>query len=433
MVDSLAGRDWIPKWEAKVVMAMVTKVQTLGSSRARLICIEGGPFCDLEMSRQPHLVKAIRQELGDPEFRVRVEWMSFAEFNEEFSSEGDKRKGRVGKGGGEQSHGDASAAEVQGGGKSKAKGKGNATAKKEHELKHSDKSKGAGTAKEGEKSKGGRKGKADAGCGSQEENNKKTKDVGKGNDMETHRWVDKKKHIAEGDTSKGGGKGRGDVGCGRHDENKKTKAGGKSNATGTQRDVDKNIDTAQSKTGLEGGMSQSPYAREVERFSVRELKDGLNSIGIDTTGCVEKRDLVDLSLAQIHPACPQCGVRHGAKHVLKECLPMGFDSEIPGLQKIFKIGNAVSLKAFALDRSLQFGVFTWSFNMGLDGPALQDKSKQELVNQIVRSYCRMRDANHPALALGVSSHLGTDEYFCQMARDQFAPFLGSGRSSKGRA
>ena len=29
MVDSLSGKDWVGKWEAKVVMATVTKIETL--------------------------------------------------------------------------------------------------------------------------------------------------------------------------------------------------------------------------------------------------------------------------------------------------------------------------------------------------------------------------------------------------------------------
>ena len=39
MVNTLSGKDWIPKWEAKVVMAMVTKAQTLNPNKALVLCI----------------------------------------------------------------------------------------------------------------------------------------------------------------------------------------------------------------------------------------------------------------------------------------------------------------------------------------------------------------------------------------------------------
>ena len=38
MANALSGRDWIPKWEAKVVMAMATKAQTLNSNKALVPC-----------------------------------------------------------------------------------------------------------------------------------------------------------------------------------------------------------------------------------------------------------------------------------------------------------------------------------------------------------------------------------------------------------
>ena len=34
MVNAQSGKDWIPKWEAKVVLATVAKVQTLNSDKA---------------------------------------------------------------------------------------------------------------------------------------------------------------------------------------------------------------------------------------------------------------------------------------------------------------------------------------------------------------------------------------------------------------
>lgn len=84
MVDSLSGKDWVAKWEAKVVMATVTKAQTLDCRKALILCIAGGPFCDLEMARQPALVRAIKQEMQDESFRVRIEWMDIEEFQERF-------------------------------------------------------------------------------------------------------------------------------------------------------------------------------------------------------------------------------------------------------------------------------------------------------------------------------------------------------------
>ena len=70
MVNDLSGKDWIPKWEAKVVMAVVTKAQTLGVSSAAILCISGGRQCDLEMARQPMLVRAIKKEMADIKVKV---------------------------------------------------------------------------------------------------------------------------------------------------------------------------------------------------------------------------------------------------------------------------------------------------------------------------------------------------------------------------
>ncbi|CAK0850523.1 unnamed protein product [Prorocentrum cordatum] len=86
MVKSLSGKDWIPKWEAKVVMATVTKAQTMGAEKALIICIAGGKNCDSEMARQPHLVRAIKKEMEDEQFRVRVEWIEKEEFFERYSA-----------------------------------------------------------------------------------------------------------------------------------------------------------------------------------------------------------------------------------------------------------------------------------------------------------------------------------------------------------
>ena len=84
MVNGLSGKDWIPKWEAKVVMATVTKAQTLNSNKALILCIAGGKNCDAEMARQPALVKAIKTEMASQDFRVRVEWIEINEFLERY-------------------------------------------------------------------------------------------------------------------------------------------------------------------------------------------------------------------------------------------------------------------------------------------------------------------------------------------------------------
>ncbi len=39
--------------EAKVLMATVTKAQTLSSNKALIICIAGGDHCEAGMARQP--------------------------------------------------------------------------------------------------------------------------------------------------------------------------------------------------------------------------------------------------------------------------------------------------------------------------------------------------------------------------------------------
>mmetsp|Transcript_28674 Transcript_28674/g.66468 ORF Transcript_28674/g.66468 Transcript_28674/m.66468 type:complete len:431 (-) Transcript_28674:100-1392(-) len=84
MVNGLSGKDWIPKWEAKVVMATVTKAQTLKSNKALILCIAGGRNCDAEMARQPALVRAIKTEMANQDFRVRVEWIEIDEFLERY-------------------------------------------------------------------------------------------------------------------------------------------------------------------------------------------------------------------------------------------------------------------------------------------------------------------------------------------------------------
>ena len=62
MVNVKCGRDWIPKWEAKVVMATVTKAKTLKPNKALTLNIAGGKPCDAEMVRQPALARAITRQ-----------------------------------------------------------------------------------------------------------------------------------------------------------------------------------------------------------------------------------------------------------------------------------------------------------------------------------------------------------------------------------
>ena len=107
MVNVLSGKDWIPKWEAKVVMATVTKAQTLNSNKALILCIAGGKHCDAEMVRQPALARAIKTEMASQEFRVRGEFIEISGFLERYQdtksktskSTKENRKPKDGKGG----------------------------------------------------------------------------------------------------------------------------------------------------------------------------------------------------------------------------------------------------------------------------------------------------------------------------------------------
>ena len=49
MVNVLSGKDRIPEWEAKVVMATVTKAKTLKSNKAHIVHIARGKHCDAEI------------------------------------------------------------------------------------------------------------------------------------------------------------------------------------------------------------------------------------------------------------------------------------------------------------------------------------------------------------------------------------------------
>jgi len=85
MIDSLTGGSWMMKWQIRVVQAVVTQAAFMGTNRAKIFCIAGGPNCDQEMAVQPKLVRAIKQEMGN-EFRTRIEWMEMDQFREQFTN-----------------------------------------------------------------------------------------------------------------------------------------------------------------------------------------------------------------------------------------------------------------------------------------------------------------------------------------------------------
>ena len=68
-VNKRREKGWIPKWEAKVVMATVTKAQTLNTNKARILCIAGDKNCGAEMARQR--VRAIKTGIF---FSTRTDW-----------------------------------------------------------------------------------------------------------------------------------------------------------------------------------------------------------------------------------------------------------------------------------------------------------------------------------------------------------------------
>ena len=78
------GKGWIPNWEAKVVMATVTKAQTLNTNKARFLCIAGDKNCGAEMARQPARVRAIKPGMANQVYRVRVELIEIREFWERY-------------------------------------------------------------------------------------------------------------------------------------------------------------------------------------------------------------------------------------------------------------------------------------------------------------------------------------------------------------
>ena len=80
MVYALSGKDWIPKCEAKVVMATGTKAQTLKSNKALIICVVGGKHCDARMARQRAHGRTSRTEVASQDWRVLVEFREIREF-----------------------------------------------------------------------------------------------------------------------------------------------------------------------------------------------------------------------------------------------------------------------------------------------------------------------------------------------------------------
>lgn len=79
---------WLAQWEAQVLTAVVGLVEERNSARARIVCIDGGDHCAQQMGAQAHLVLAIRAALGMPQFPLRLEWIPFEDFLEEFGGPG---------------------------------------------------------------------------------------------------------------------------------------------------------------------------------------------------------------------------------------------------------------------------------------------------------------------------------------------------------
>jgi uncharacterized C2H2 Zn-finger protein len=79
------------KWQAKVVMASVTKAQSLNTHRIKIICIEGGNFCDEEHAGLPQIKKEIVKEWTDnghtTELRLECLWMGHDSFFDYYGHE----------------------------------------------------------------------------------------------------------------------------------------------------------------------------------------------------------------------------------------------------------------------------------------------------------------------------------------------------------
>lgn len=89
MVDSLKGKDWVAKWQSKVVAASVTKAVTMSTSRIKLICIQGGKFCNEEFAHTKTLKSAIEQEWKDGgntgKALIDIQWMDVEVFFQDYA------------------------------------------------------------------------------------------------------------------------------------------------------------------------------------------------------------------------------------------------------------------------------------------------------------------------------------------------------------
>lgn len=83
-------QNWVQQWQAQVVQAVAGLVAERDATRARILCIEGGPDCGQQMAAQQHIVSMIRKELSDASFPIRVEWMPIADFWVEFGMSADR-------------------------------------------------------------------------------------------------------------------------------------------------------------------------------------------------------------------------------------------------------------------------------------------------------------------------------------------------------
>ena len=55
------------------MMTTVTKAQTLKTDNILIICVSSGQICNAETARQPVPVRAIKTEMTDPKFIVRID------------------------------------------------------------------------------------------------------------------------------------------------------------------------------------------------------------------------------------------------------------------------------------------------------------------------------------------------------------------------
>ena len=79
MVNVLSGKDWIPKWEAKVVMATVTKAQTLNSNKMDLVLPQLTPVQAAWAGEEKtlwscHYIRWLRERQSDATPRVQISY-----------------------------------------------------------------------------------------------------------------------------------------------------------------------------------------------------------------------------------------------------------------------------------------------------------------------------------------------------------------------